>query len=91
MIVGIEGDEQGPFLACLECLGPLRVIVEHVKSRALPLGHHQGSRRARSRGPDAANFNRRIPLIVHHEAGVYVPAEPMHRTEVMGMRAHLER
>src|SRR6266498_5691993 len=91
MIVGIEGDEQGPLLAGLERLGPLRVIVKHVKRRALPLGHHQGGRGARSGGPDATDFNGSIPLIVHDEARVHLSTEPLHRAEVMKQRAHLER
>lgn len=87
MIVGIKGYEQSCFLAGLERLGPLRVIVKHVKRRALPLGRHQGGRGARSGGPDATDFNGPIPLHVHHEAGVYVPSEPMYFAKVMGTGA----
>ena len=88
MIVGIEGYEQSCFLAGLERLRPLRVIVKHVKRRALPLGHHQGGRGAWSGAPDTTEFDGTIPLHAHHEAGVYMPSQPIHCAEVMGTRAN---
>jgi hypothetical protein len=87
MIVGIEGYEQSSFLASLERLGPLRVIVKHVKRGALPLGHHQGGRGAWSGGPDATDFNGSIPLNVYHKARMHLSTEPLHGAEVMGTRA----
>lgn len=83
MIVGIEGYDQGPLLASLECLSPLGVIVKHVKRRALPLGHHQGGRGARSGSPDATDVNGRIPLNVHHEARVHFSTEPHYGAEIV--------
>jgi hypothetical protein len=83
VIIGIKRNKQSSLLANLERLGPLRVIVKHVKRRALPLGHHQGGRGAWSGGPDATNFNRRISLVVHHKDGLHLSAKPLHGAEVM--------
>jgi hypothetical protein len=65
------------------------MVIKHVEGWALPLGHHKGGRGAWSGGPDAADFDWRFSLIMHDEAGVYVSTEPIHRAEVMGLRAHL--
>jgi hypothetical protein len=64
------------------------VIVEHVERRTLPLGHHKGGRGAWSGGPDATDFDGRIPLNVHHETRVHLATEPLHGAEVMGKRDH---